>query len=73
MFYYDRLKSIREDKDIPQKVAAIDLGLKQQQLARYELGQNIMPVTRLYDFCIYYGVSADYILGLPKGLKYIER
>ncbi|MBQ7118476.1 MAG: hypothetical protein IJN88_09725 [Clostridia bacterium] len=31
-----------------------------------------MPVEVLKKLCLYYGVSADYILDLPKGLDYPE-
>ncbi len=36
--------------------------------ARYEKGANELPVRHLRALCAYYGVSADYVLGLPEGL-----
>ena len=32
--------------------------------ARYERGANELPIRHLITLCRYYGVSADYILGL---------
>ncbi len=70
MQYYERLKEIREDKDITQNEVAEAIGTTKQQIYAYEKGINKMSVERLKELCLYYGVSADYILGLPRGLKW---
>ncbi len=70
MQYYERLKEIREDKDITQREAADAIGTTKQQIYAYEKGINKMSVERLKELCLYYGVSADYVLGLPKGLRW---
>ncbi len=64
MYYTDRIKWIRDCKNISQKKVAEYLGIKQQQYARYEKGINVMPITYLAKICEYFDVSADYILGL---------
>lgn len=64
MYYTERIKWIRDCKNITQAEISRYLGIKQQQYARYEKGINIMPVTYLPKICIYLEVSADYILGL---------
>ena len=38
--------------------------------AKYENGHRPLPIDRLRDLCLYYHVSADYILGLPEDLPY---
>lgn len=70
MYYNQRIQWIRECKNITQKEISEYLGIKQQQYARYEKGINVMPVIYLKPICEYLNVSADYILGLPKGLAY---
>lgn len=65
MHYYERLKEIREDMDITQTEVAEAIGTTKQQIYAYEKGINKMSVERLKELCLYYGVSADYILGLP--------
>lgn len=70
MQYYEKLKEIREDKDITQREVADAIGTTKQQIYAYEKGINKMSVERLKELCLYYGVSADYILGLPKGLRW---
>ncbi|MBD8922628.1 XRE family transcriptional regulator [bacterium] len=64
MYYTEKLKWIRDCRNITQKEIADYLGIKQQQYARYEKGINVMPITYLDKICIYLNVSADYIIGL---------
>ncbi len=67
--YPEILRSLREDCDLTQAQVAAALGTTQQVYARYEKGVNELPVRHLRALCLLYGVSADYILGLPVGLK----
>lgn len=64
MYYTDRIKWVRDCKNITQKEVADYIGVKQQQYARYEKGINVMPVTYLHDICICLNVSSDFIIGL---------
>ena len=69
MYYTERLKWVRDCKNIGQKELAEAIGLKQQQYARYEKGINVMPITHLYKICLYLNISADYIIGLTDEMK----
>lgn len=62
--YNDIIRELREDRDLPQKELAHVLGTTQQVYSRYEKGENEIPVRHIITLCKYYGVSADYILGL---------
>ena len=68
MEYYEKLKEIRIDKDKKQEDIAKILKTTKQQISKYENGTNEMTVGKLKTLCLYYQVSADYILGLPQGL-----
>ena len=70
MQYYDRLKALRDDKDLSQVEVASILKTTQQQVYKYEKGIQEMTVSRLKILCEFYGVSAEYILGLPKALQW---
>lgn len=59
-----RIRDLREDHDKTQKEIAALLGTSQTMYARYERGATELPVRHLLVLCRYYGVSADYILGL---------
>ena len=71
--YVDRLTALRQDRDIGQKVIAGVLGCKQTTVSKYELHKVRYDVEDIIKLCKFYKVSADYILGLPKGLDYPER
>ena len=68
--YQFRLRQLREDHDKTQKEIADFLGIEQTVYSRYETGRSDMNVFNIIALCEYYGVSADYVLGLPKGLPY---
>ena len=67
--YTINLRNLREDHDLTQAQVAAALGTTQQVYARYEKGVNELPLRHLRALCLLYGVSADYILDLPEGLK----
>lgn len=62
--YWEILRDLREDRDLKQITVARVLGTTQQVYSRYENGINEMPIRHLKTLCRYYGVSADYVLGL---------
>ena len=65
-----RLRELREDKDLTQQDIANILSCKQNTYQQYESGKRQLPTAALKKLCLFYGVSADYILDLPYGLKY---
>ncbi len=58
-----RLKEIREDKDLQQKEGANAIGIKQQQYSEYEIGKRLIPINYLYKLAEYYNTSIDYLVG----------
>lgn len=70
MEYYERIRALREDHNKNQKEIANLLGTSQSYYSEYELGKRQLPIQHLKTLCIFYHVSADYILGLPKGLHW---
>ena len=67
--YIKKIRDLREDRDKTQQEIADVLGTSQTMYARYERGANEMPIRHLIVLCKYYGVSADYILGLKEDVK----
>lgn len=68
-----RLKEIREDRDLTQAFIAKKLNIKQNAYQQYESGKRNIPYQAIIKLCLFYNVSADYILGLPKNMPYPER
>lgn len=66
----ERLKNLRIDNDDTQRSLAKKIGYHHIQIAKYETGINTPPVSYIIEICKIYNVSADYILGLPKGLNW---
>ena len=62
--YLKRMRDLREDRDLLQREVAEVLGTSQTMYARYERVANELPVHHLITLCRFYGVSADYFLGL---------
>lgn len=73
MQVYQMLRALREDRDYKQSDIADILKIKQQQYSVYENGKQEFPTRHLKTLCEFYGVSSDYILGLPKNLNYPDR
>lgn len=66
----NRMIGVRTDADETQRDLSKAIGFHQVQIARYETGTNTPPISYIIEFCKHYKVSADYILGLPRGLKW---
>ena len=60
------MRDLREDHDKTQQEIAEILGTSQTMYARYERGANELPIHHLIALCKYYGVSADYMLGMDE-------
>ncbi len=61
--FYNRLRELREDRDLLQKDIAEILSCTQVCYSRYELGKRDIPTDVLVKLADYYSVSIDYILG----------
>ena len=57
-----RLKYLREQRHISQLKLAMDLGLNQNAVSRYEHGVREADYATLILFAEYFGVSIDYLL-----------
>lgn len=60
----NRLKDLREDRDLMQKEVANIIYTTQQQYSKYETGIRLIPVDKLEKLAIFYNTSIDYIIGL---------
>lgn len=59
----ERLKEIREDRDLSQKDIAKMLNTTQQQYSKYEIGIRSIPLEQLSKLADYYNTSIDYLVG----------
>ncbi len=64
--YENRLRNLREDRDLKQKELAALLQIHQTTYSDYELGKLNIPIAILHRLADFYGVSTDYLLGRSK-------
>ena len=57
-----RLKELRKSRGITQLKLAIDLGMNQNSISRYESGEREADYRTLIAFADYFNVSVDYLL-----------
>lgn len=71
MFYYNRLKDLREDRNkvIKQQEIAELLGTTQQTYSLWERGEREIPFHHVITLAKFYNVSIDYIAGLTNKKK----
>lgn len=67
--YFQRLRDLREDKDMKQADVAQILGIVQTVYSRYERGFQNIPLEHLIKLADFYNVSTDYILGRTNNQK----
>ena len=73
MDYVDRLTALREDRDLSQREIAEILNCQQSAVSKYEKRRVPYSVETIIALCKFYGVSADYVLGLPEDMPYPQR
>ena len=60
---YQRIRDLREDKDLLQKDLAAYLQCSQVCYSSYELGKRDIPTDVLIKLAQFHGTSVDYLLG----------
>ena len=70
---YQRIRDLREDRDINQKDLAEKIGLYTTTYARYERGEQEIPLYIAIEIAKFYNVSLDYIAGLIDLPKPLDR
>lgn len=66
MNYRIRMRNLREDKDLTQKEVAAVINKSQQGYSHIEEGRAELKIEDLKKLCKFYGVSADYFIGLSE-------
>lgn len=60
---YQRIRDLREDKDLSQKEIALYLNIKPNTYSRYETNARNIPIEIMDKLADYYNTSVDYLLG----------
>lgn len=70
---YERIRNLREDKNLTQKQIGIILNMSQTGYNQYETGKNDIPTRVLIELAKFYNTSTDYILGLTDEIRPYKR
>ena len=59
-----RLKELREEKGLSQMELSKRIDITQPAIARYELSKTEPRASDIKKICLFFGVTADYLIGL---------
>ena len=68
----EKLRNLREEHELNQTELGKKLGITQRKLSYLECGRCEPSIADIKAICMCFGVSADYLLGLPEDLKYMK-
>lgn len=60
---YERIRNLREDRDLTQTDIARYLRMSQTGYSKYETGENDIPTQILIKLADFYNTSVEYLLG----------
>lgn len=70
---HEKIRGMREDRDINQTEIGKVLHMSQKKISRIENGVQELTASEIKQYCILFNVSSDWLLGLPDGLPYPKR
>ena len=69
MNYRIRMRNLREDRDLTQREVGQVINKSQQGYSHIEDGRAELKIEDLIKLCKFYGVSADYFIGVTDNPK----
>lgn len=73
MSFGERIRELREESNINQTALGKAVNMTQRKISYIECGKYEPSIDDIVALALYFKVSADYLLGLPKGLSFPER
>lgn len=67
---FPRMKEIREEAGLKQKEVAEMMKVTKGSYSMWECGADTIPLRRLNEFCNFFNVSIDYVVGFSNKKKY---
>lgn len=69
MTYRQRMRNLREDRDLTQREVAAVINKSQQGYSHIEDGRAELKIDDMIKLCQFYNVSADYFVGMSEQSK----
>lgn len=69
----DKVRGLREDQNLSQTQLGQVLNMTQRKVSYIECGKYEPSIEDIVAIATFFDVSADYLLGIPKGKRYLPR
>ena len=69
----EKIKILREENNLSQTELGKKLHITQRKVSYIECGKYSPSIEDVRAFCLFFKVSADYLLDLEEGMRYPER
>lgn len=69
----DKVRVLREEQNLSQTELGKALNMTQRKVSYIECGKYEPSIEDIVAIAVFFDVSADYLLGIPKGKPYPER
>jgi transcriptional regulator with XRE-family HTH domain len=66
----EKLRNLREEQELNQTALGKMLGMTQRKLSYIECNKCEPSIEDIISICRFFGVSSDYLLGIPDNMKY---
>ena len=66
----EKIRNLREDADRNQTQLGKAVGMTQRKVSYLECGKCEPSIDDIIALCNYFRISADYLIGIPKGYKH---
>ena len=73
MSFGEKVRMLREDFELTQGQLGEKIGMTQRRVSYIENDCYEPSIADIIELCTFFNVSADYMIGLPKNMPYIER
>lgn len=66
----ERLKNLRENSDLSQTQLGKKINMTQRKISYIENNKYEPSIDDIREICLFFSISADYLLGLPSDLEH---
>lgn len=73
MTFGEKIRAFREDMDMSQTQLGKVVNMTQRKISYIECGKYSPSIEDFRAFCLFFRVSADYLLDIEEGMNYPER
>lgn len=69
----EKIRLLREDRELSQTELGKAVHMTQRKISYIERGKYKPSIADIREFCFFFNVSSDYLLGFPQNLPFPQR